>query len=68
MYICLCNPFSDKDLKNFLKKKEGKSCVSEAYQGCSGGKKPQCCTCLKTVKEMVHSHANAYAEKELLEA
>lgn len=56
MYLCLCNPFTDKDLKKTLAETEGKSSVSGAYKACSGGKKPQCCTCMKNIKAMVQAH------------
>lgn len=60
MMLCLCHPFSDKKLKAHLETKTcGTATVGEAYKTCSGGNKPQCCTCLATVKEMVKSHNKA---------
>lgn len=59
MYICICNPFREKDVLNFMKSNKNKTKVSDVYKGCSGGKNPQCCTCLKKVKEMVASHTEA---------
>lgn len=57
MYICLCHPFSDKKVSEFLQGKAGeKARVSEVYQTCSGGEKPECCSCMQTLKEMVKSH------------
>lgn len=56
MYVCLCNPFSDKKVSKLLSSKKDKSTVSEVYSTCSGGEKPNCCQCLETVKSMVKSH------------
>ena len=57
MYICLCHPFSDKKVSKFLKEKTGeKTKVSEVYGSCSGGEKPDCCSCMQTLKEIVKDH------------
>ncbi len=57
MMVCLCHPFSDKKVREHLSEKDGKKCgMSEVYSTCSGGNKPQCCTCLETLKDMVKSH------------
>ena len=53
MYICLCNPFSDRDVKRHLEENNGVSTVSKTYTACSGGEKPQCCSCLQTLKSML---------------
>ncbi|MCC7305259.1 MAG: hypothetical protein IT558_03255 [Alphaproteobacteria bacterium] len=62
MIVCLCHPFSDKKVREHLSCKSGAtSTVSETYGACSGGNKPQCCTCLETVKELVQAHNRTVA-------
>ena len=56
MYMCLCNPFSDKKVEEHLTKTDGRTTVSEVYKACSGGSKPNCCSCLETLKDMVKIH------------
>ncbi|MGQ0528120.1 MAG: (2Fe-2S)-binding protein [Alphaproteobacteria bacterium] len=56
MMVCLCHPFSDKKVKEHLDCKSDSSRVAEVYSSCSGGNKPQCCSCLETVKDMVKAH------------
>ena len=54
MYICLCNPFSDRDVKAFFQKNKGeKPTVGNVYKACSEGEKPQCCNCIETLKEVI---------------
>lgn len=60
MFICLCNPFSDKKAKAHLEKQEpGTASVSKTYHACSGGEKPNCCQCLESLKELVKTHNKA---------
>lgn len=56
MILCLCHPFSDKKAKEHMSEKADRCSVSEVYSACSGGNKPQCCSCVNTLKEMVKSH------------
>ena len=64
MYMCSCNPFTDGDVKEFLDEKDGKTSMCEVYTACSGGEKPQCCTCLPRLKEVVRGHnANVTVEE-----
>ena len=65
MYICHCNPFSDRDVKELLKDKEDRASVSKVYRHCSGGNSPQCCTCLPTLKAMVRDHNGRVAVGEI---
>lgn len=66
MQICLCNPeddqgnrFNDKAVERYLADKQGSSVkVKDIYAGCTSGKKPQCGTCLCTLKEKAQSHNN----------
>ena len=65
MYICICNPFSDKDVKEFLAKQEGPAAVKEVYRSCSGGESPCCGTCIPTLRDMVREHNNRVAVREM---
>jgi bacterioferritin-associated ferredoxin len=65
MYICLCNPFSDKDVRDFLAKQDGAASVSEVYRCCSGGEAPCCGTCVPTLKDMVREHNGRKAVRDL---
>lgn len=65
MYICLCNPFSDKDVRKYLDGRDNQVAVSEVYRCCSGGESPSCCTCIPTLREMVLEHNSRVAVKEL---
>jgi len=56
MYICLCHPFSDKKVKEHLSKTDGKATVSKVYGACSDGNKPECCSCLQALKDIVKTH------------
>ena len=60
MHICLCNPFNDKTVEDYLKKAAdaGKRVkLAAVYKVCSGGRDPNCGTCCRTVlKEMVEAH------------
>jgi len=57
MYICSCNVFTDRDVKGFLcEKGEQRATVAQAYRHCSGGERPNCGSCLPTVRKMVHEH------------
>lgn len=56
MFVCLCNPFSDKKVQKHLQGAGGPARVSDVYTACSGGEKPNCCQCLETLKEIVGSH------------
>lgn len=66
MYICSCNPFSDKKVKDYIDQAGDKKIqMSEVYRHCSGGEKPQCCSCLPELKEMVLKHNNAVTIKNM---
>ncbi len=56
MYVCLCNPFTDKDLDNVLKDENVRKKTSDVYQACSGGEKPCCGTCICEVRDRVNKH------------
>ncbi len=58
MYICLCNPFTDKDVQEHLGD-TGKTTVKEVYAACSGGESMNCCSCACEMKAIVDTHNNA---------
>jgi bacterioferritin-associated ferredoxin len=62
MYICLCNPFSDRDVKDYLKENpEGCATVGKVYRACSSGESPRCCSCIQTLKDLLSDHSAAKA-------
>ena len=68
MYICNCNPFNDKTVRKYLEKQNGKVTVAAAYRECSGGERPQCGTCLDTLKGMVREHNSKVTVDNLRDA
>ena len=57
MWICHCNPFDDKAVKQCLDGQKGDFArVSGVYKACSGGKSPNCGTCIAHLQEMVMEH------------
>lgn len=56
MYICLCNPFTDKDLDGALKDENIKKKASHIYRACSGGEKPCCGSCICEIQERLDAH------------
>lgn len=58
MYICLCNPFTDKDLDSALKNDAVEKKTAQIYKACSGGEKPGCGTCLCEIKDRIDTHNN----------
>lgn len=65
MYICICNPFTDKDVKNHLNAHGDKTTPGKVYSACSGGEKINCGNCTCTLKSMVDTHNNALTIQEL---
>ena len=61
MYICLCNPFSVKDVRKHLDEHGKIARVTDVYTSCSDGEKPNCCKCLETLKEIVTDHNDTAA-------
>jgi bacterioferritin-associated ferredoxin len=59
MWVCLCNPFNDKALNDYLNdKKDQKVKIADAYKHLSGGAKPQCGQCTRSLKSTITSHNN----------
>ena len=56
MYICNCNPFTDKDLDKALSDDNILKTPSNVYKACSGGEVPCCGTCICEIKERVSDH------------
>lgn len=57
MWICHCNPFDDKAVKQCLDGQKGDFArVSGVYKACSGGKSPNCGSCIGHLQEMVMEH------------
>ncbi len=56
MYICMCNPFTDKDLDGALKDDSVKKKTSAIYSACTGGEKPCCGTCICEIKDRIDAH------------
>lgn len=60
MYVCLCNPFTDRDVKAALESDAlPRKTAASVYKACSGGQKPCCGSCVCVIKDMVAGHKNA---------
>ena len=62
MYVCLCNPFTEKDLETALEDDQVQNKASHLYKACTGGEKPCCGTCVCEIRDRI----DAYNEKTLL--
>jgi|GEM_PF-614722 bacterioferritin-associated ferredoxin len=68
MYVCSCNPFNDKAVKQYLTEcGEQKARCGDVYRACSGGASPNCGRCGPTLKEMVREHNNALTVNQMKE-
>ncbi len=65
MYICMCNPFSDKDVAEHLDQNDGKTTVGRVYNACSGGEKMNCGSCSDELRSMVDEHNNKIIVNEI---
>lgn len=65
MWVCHCNAFNDKALDAAIEKvraqvgPEGKIRLAAVYREASGGRNPNCGTCLETVKAAIHKKIQA---------
>ncbi|GLQ06826.1 (2Fe-2S)-binding protein [Sneathiella chinensis] len=50
MYVCLCNGFTDRDVKSAIA--SGAEAVSRVYQ--SLGASPQCAKCSTHIRDLIH--------------
>lgn len=66
MYVCLCNPFSDKDVKKALENPDIRNTPAQIYKACSGTG-PNCGSCMRTVKSMIVDHQSALGVQRLKE-
>ncbi len=67
MYVCLCNPFSDKDVTNALKDPNVRNTPAQIYKACSGGVKPCCGSCVCAIKDMIVDHHATLGVEKLKE-
>lgn len=56
MYLCTCNPFTDKNLDEHLSAQKGSVKVADAYKACTGGESPKCSACIPEITKMVQDH------------
>jgi bacterioferritin-associated ferredoxin len=56
MYVCMCNPFTDKDLEKALQDESVRKKTSAVYKACTGGEKPCCGTCICEIRDRVNKH------------
>ena len=66
MYVCLCNPFSDKDVQKALACPDVKNTPAHIYKACSGTG-PNCGSCMCTLKSMIVDHQSALGVQKLKE-
>jgi bacterioferritin-associated ferredoxin len=66
MYVCLCNPFTDKDVKTALENPEVRNTPAQVYKACAG-KGPNCGSCLCMVKDMIVDHQSALGVQKIIE-
>lgn len=61
MYVCHCNPFSEKDAQTYLESKAGQTVtLRDIYKGCTGGAKPPCgIACIPRLTAMLEKHNRA---------
>lgn len=67
MYVCLCNPFSDKDVKAALENPAVRNTPAQIYKACAG-KGPNCGSCLCFVKDMIVDHQSASGVQKIVES
>lgn len=65
MYICMCNPFTDKDVTKALENPDVKNTTAHIYKECSGGNGPSCGTCINAIKGMIVDHQSAIGVERL---
>jgi bacterioferritin-associated ferredoxin len=58
MIICSCNPFSDKDVRNFVQscvqaRTQEKCTVAQVYRACSGCETANCCQCIPHLRSLL---------------
>lgn len=66
MYVCICNPFSDKDVKKAFDNPEVKNTAAHIYKACAGTG-PNCGSCINALKCMIVDHHSALGVQKLKE-
>ncbi|MCW9034657.1 MAG: (2Fe-2S)-binding protein [Rhodospirillales bacterium] len=56
MYVCICNGFTDRDVKNAIKK-DGACSVSCVHKSCQS--KPNCGKCSDTIQEIIREETRS---------
>ena len=67
MYVCMCNPFTDKDVKRALESPDVRNTPAQIYKTCSGGKGPNCGSCMCFVKDMIVDHHSAIGVQKIID-
>lgn len=67
MYVCMCNPFTDKDVKNALADPLVRNTPAQIYKCCSGGQAPNCGNCMCMVKDMIVDHHSTLGVQKIKE-
>lgn len=66
MYVCMCNPFTDKDVKCALADPEVRNTPAQIYKACSGTG-PNCGSCMCMIKDMIVDHQSAEGVRKIKE-
>lgn len=61
MYICICNPFTDGQVKSHLDTLTEPAKLNSVYKACSGGAPMNCGRCGPTLKTFVDDHNSKIA-------
>lgn len=67
MYICSCNPFTDKDVRRVLEDEKVKNSKAQVYKAASGGQVPCCGSCMCVVNDMIVDHNATQGVRKLKE-
>lgn len=67
MYICMCNPFTDKDVTKALANPDVPNTTAQIYKACSGGNGPNCGSCINAVKCMIVDHQSNLGVQKIKE-
>lgn len=67
MYMCLCNPFTDKDVRKALESPDVRNTTAQVYKACSGGNRPECATCIHALQCMIVDHQSTLGVQKLKE-
>ncbi len=67
MYVCICNPFTDKDVKIALQDPTIRNTPAQIYKCCSGGQSPNCGSCMCMVKDLIVDHQSALGVQKIID-